>query len=169
MGLIIDDQIPVCCKYCPILLIFPARKFRSSQILHGRKINERRSFLYEIFQPAVIVSINTGINCRKTIFFLDICLCEEYTVIIENLIKIRLPSINNRRTMRNYKYLAVSHLLNKRVCRNRLAEPHLTVPEHPVTVSKYSFCFADAGFLFLAENNLRSRIIGRINVCEYIC
>ena len=137
VGLIHDDQIPVKGKHSIVFIEFAANGGGTAQILNRRKIDELFAAVQQIFNgsPVALGAIGVVIG------------------IIEDLLKIFIPTIVHHRAMGNNNGLGKARLLNYLKGRKGFAETHLCVPEHPAAGLELFQRFLNGFFLFRAEHN----------------
>ena len=141
MRFINDNQVPIGSKHFVIFVEITTYKFRTTQILHGCKIDIMQSVTFcPPFKTVVTFPVVLGTVCK-------------ILAVVKYLTEILKPSGIHHRTMSQNQSTLKLHVLNNLQGRKGLSETHLCVPEHLVAFSELFFGLADGFLLFRPEYN----------------
>ena len=141
MRFIHDNQVPIGSKHFVIFVEITTYKFRTTQILHGCKIDIMQSVAFcPPFKTAKTFPVILGTVCK-------------ILAVVKYLTEILKPSGIYHRAMGQNQGTLKLYILDNLQGRKRLSETHLCVPEHLVAFLKLLLGLADGFLLFRAEYN----------------
>ena len=138
-----DNQVPIGSKHFVIFVEITTYKFRTTQILHGCKIDVMKSIIFR-----------SPFKTSKTVPVILRTVCKILAV-VKYLTEILKPSGIHYRAMGQNQGTLKLHILDNLQSRQGLSETHLCVPEHLVAFLKLLLGFADSFLLFRPEYNWR--------------